>query len=128
MSSPTMAMGQICWNELSTPDTKKAKEFYGNVFGWQFEDINTGAMTYTLIKSGNQEFGGMWQIPTDQQAHIPPHWMAYIWVADVTVALDKAKKNGANVVKEVTQAGDKGKFAIITDVTGAHIALWEELK
>lgn len=121
------SMGQFCWNELATPNSKKAKEFYGDVFGWQFKDIDMGDMTYTVIKAQDKEFAGIWQIPGDQLHEIPPHWMAYILVPDVATALKKAKQHGAEEVKGVTQAGDMGRFAIIIDPTGAHLALWETL-
>lgn len=121
-------IGQFCWNELATPDVNKAKDFYGKVFGWQFKEIHSDAMTYTIIKSNDKDLGGIWQIPTEQQGQIPPHWMAYILVADVAQALEKAKQHGAHEVKEVTQVGEMGHFAIITDPSGAHIALWESLK
>ncbi|WED42156.1 VOC family protein [Legionella cardiaca] len=124
----TMAKGQICWNELATSDVKKAKDFYGKVFGWQFIDHDMGEMTYTIAKAQDKEFAGIWTIPEEQRAHIPPHWMAYILVSDVASALENAKRHGANVIKEVTQAGDMGHFAIITDPTGAYIALWEPTK
>ncbi|CEG58541.1 VOC family protein [Legionella fallonii] len=119
--------GQFCWNELATPNIQEAKDFYSKVFGWQFTDIKSPEMTYTLIKLNDKDIGGIWQIPTEQQAQIPPHWMAYILVDDVTKSLEKAKHNGANEVKGVTPAGDMGLFAIITDPSGAHVALWQPL-
>lgn len=118
-------MNQFCWNELATADVKKAKEFYSKVLGWQFKEINSGEMTYTLIQANDKEFAGIWQIPTNQQNEIPPHWMAYILVNDVADTLAKAKQNGAQEIKGVTHAGDMGLFAIIKDPTGAHVAFWE---
>lgn len=119
--------GEFCWNELATPNVQAAKDFYGKVFGWQFSDHDMGDMTYTMIKRNDKEFAGIWSIPKDQQKQIPPHWMAYILVEDLNESLEKAQKNGAAVVKPVSNAGDFGRFAIITDPTGAHIALWQTL-
>jgi uncharacterized protein len=124
----TTAIGEFCWNELATADVKKAKDFYGKVFGWQFSEYTHGEMTYTLIKLNDKEFGGIWQIPTEKQNEIPPHWMAYILVKDAAAALEKAKQHGATEVKPVTQAGEMGRFAIIVDPTGAHVAVWEPSK
>lgn len=121
-------LGEFCWNELATTNTKAAKDFYGKVFGWTFNDLNMGDMTYTTIKKGDKEFAGIWSIPKDQEKQIPPHWMAYILVENVDESLQKAKENGAQIVKPVTAAGDMGRFAIITDPTGAHIALWQTLQ
>jgi predicted enzyme related to lactoylglutathione lyase len=123
MNLPTV--GQFCWNELATNDVHKAKDFYSKVLGWEFKEIKSDDMVYTLIRSSDKECGGIWQIPADQKENIPPHWMTYISVHDVKETLEKAKKHGATEVKGVTQAGDMGSFAIIMDPTGAHIAFWE---
>lgn len=121
------SVGQFCWNELATPDAQKSKEFYSKVFGWQFKDHKMEHMTYSVAESDDKGFAGIWQIPEEQQKHIPPHWMAYIQVEDIHAAVSKAKQNGAKEVKEVTEI-DMGRFAIICDPTGAHIALWETKK
>lgn len=117
--------GQFCWNELATVDVNKAKEFYSKVLGWEFKEIHAGEMLYTIVKSNNKEIAGIWQIPKEQMNEIPPHWMAYILVDNVENTLEKAKKNGAQEIKGVTQAGEMGLFAIIQDPTGAHVAFWE---
>lgn len=119
--------GEFCWTELATPNVQSAKDFYSKVFGWQFTDHDMGEMTYTMIKRDGQEFGGMWGIPKDKENHIPPHWMSYILVENLDDSLKKASSQGATIVKPVTNAGDMGRFAIITDPTGAHVALWQSL-
>jgi predicted enzyme related to lactoylglutathione lyase len=121
-------VGDICWTELATHDIQAAKEFYGTVFGWEFIDHNFGEMTYTMIKNNNQEFGGMWAIPKEMQKECPPHWMSYILVESLDQAVEKACSHKAQIKKPATQVGDMGRFAIIIDPTGAHIALWEPLK
>lgn len=119
--------GQFCWTELATTNVEAAKNFYGKVFGWEFSDQTMGDMTYTMIKANNKDFAGIWSIPKDQQKHVPPHWMSYILVESVEEALKKAEKNGATIIKPATKAGDFGRFAIIKDPTGAHIALWQPM-
>lgn len=121
-------IGEFCWNELATSNIQAAKDFYGKVFGWEFSDHDMGEMTYTMIKLKNKEFGGMWSIPKDQQKQIPPHWMAYILVENLDESLNKALSQDASIVKPASNAGDFGRFAIITDPTGAHIALWQVLR
>lgn len=123
-----IAVGEFVWNELATPNVQAAKEFYGKVFGWEFVDKDMGDMTYTIIKKNQKEFAGIWAIPTGQQGQIPPHWLAYILVENIEQALEKARTNGASVIKPVQKAGDMGLFAIIKDPSGAHLALWQSLK
>jgi len=120
--------GELCWTELATTNVQAAKDFYGKVFGWQFTDHDMGDMKYTLVKVNGKEFGGMWSIPKEKEKHIPPHWMGYILVENLEDSLAKATKSGASIVKPADNAGEFGRFAIITDPTGAHIALWQNLK
>lgn len=121
-------MGEFVWNELATNNVKAAKDFYSKVFGWEFTDKKVDDMTYTMIKKGDKEFGGIWAIPEAQKDQIPPHWLAYILVENVEQSLEKARQNGATVIKPVQKAGDMGLFAVIKDPTGAHVALWQPLK
>jgi predicted enzyme related to lactoylglutathione lyase len=125
MSNPNF--GEFCWNELATPSLQAAKDFYGKLLGWKFTDHNMGDSIYTMILSGEKEFGGIWQIPLDRVNEIPPHWMGYILVKNIEQTLKTAEGLGANVKMPVTKAGDFGLFAVITDPTGAHIAFWESL-
>lgn len=120
-------VGEFCWNELVTPNAQAAKEFYGKVFGWEFIDHDMGEMTYTMIKSGENELGGIWEIPTQQKDEIPPHWMGYILVESVEATLEHAQQQGATVKVPVTNVSDFGRFAMFIDPTGAHIAIWESL-
>lgn len=121
-------LGEFCWNELATSNLKAAKEFYGKVFGWEFSDHEMGETTYTMIKYKNKEFAGIWSIPKDKEKQIPPHWIAYILVENTDESLEKARKHGATIVKQASNAGDFGRFAILADPTGAHFALWQPLK
>lgn len=126
--SNTPALGDFCWNELATSNIQAAKDFYGKVFGWEFTDHDMGDMTYTMIKLNKKEIGGIWTIPKDKEKQIPPHWMSYILVEKLEDALEKAKSQGASIIKPPTNAGEIGRLAIITDPTGAHIALWQPLR
>ena len=119
--------GEFCWNELATTNVKAAKEFYSQSFGWTFSDHEMGDATYSMIKYGNKEFAGMWQIPHDQEKQIPPHWMSYISVNNLEQSIEKVKKHGATIKVPLTKAGDYGQFAVIIDPTGAHVALWQSL-
>jgi len=123
----TPATGDFCWTELATPNLKAAKQFYGDAFGWKFTEHKIDDKTYTMIKNGDQEFGGIWEITKDQ-SDVPPHWMSYILVADLKQSIEKVKKLGASIKVPLTKVSDMGQFAVISDPTGAHIALWESLQ
>jgi len=106
--------------ELMTTDLAKAKSFYTGLFDWQLEEIP--GMDYTLIKVGEGTGGGMMQ---SVQPGAPSSWLAYVLVDDAAVATEKARNLGATVCKEVTEIPGIGWFSIITDPTGATLALWQ---
>lgn len=128
MSDQKSQHGEFCWNELMTPDVKKAKEFYRALLGWETVDHEMGDMTYTMIKHGEKGIGGIMQTPKDKEKQIPPHWMSYISVANVDEMVNKAKSLGATITVPATNVSDYGRFAVIQDNTGAHIALWQSTK
>lgn len=111
-----------------TEDTKKAQSFYTALLGWTTQDHDMGDMTYTIFMAGDKNIGGMLQTPQDLVGKVPPHWMSYICVKDIDATLEKAKNLGAHVKVPVTNAADKGKFAIMIDPTGAHIAFWQSMQ
>ena len=117
--------GEFCWHELQTSNVLEAKEFYSNLLGWTFQDHSIGAIKYTMIKSGENIIGGI-MASTDNKAQ--PYWTSYISVEDIDSTLAKTKKLGGSVLTPSTKMSDDGKLAIISDPTGAPIALWQSLK
>ena len=47
------APGALAWNELATPDMDASAEFYRELFGWQIEPMEGGAMPYLLIQNSD---------------------------------------------------------------------------
>lgn len=130
MSKPMCNPGDFCWNELLTSDVNKAKDFYKSLFGWDYQEMNTDGQLYNVIKSAEHDKGkgGLMQIPADKAGKVPSHWITYVFVESVDASLEKATKLGATIKMGATNVGDFGRFGIITDPTGAQIALWQSLK
>ena len=40
--------GTFSWAELATTDAEAAKTFYTTLFGWEFEDMETGGPVYSM--------------------------------------------------------------------------------
>ncbi len=80
MADERPAHGTFCWNELMTRDTGAAESFYSQLIGWTTAESGMPGMKYTLWKNGDNEAGGMMQMPPGVPENVPPHWMAYIAV------------------------------------------------
>ena len=111
--------------ELQTQDLPKAKDFYSKLFAWKLEEMPMpgGQGTYTMISVGEGTGGGMFQNP---EPNVPPHWLAYVGVDDVRAMTAKAKELGAAVCLDVMEVGDFGLMSVITDPTGATLAMWQD--
>ena len=72
------APGTFSWVDLTTSDAAGAKEFYGALLGWDFEDNEIpGGGTYTMCRVGGEYVAA---IPDSTDQH-PPHWNSYVTVA-----------------------------------------------
>jgi predicted enzyme related to lactoylglutathione lyase len=110
--------GSFCWNELATPDSKKAGDFYGGLFGWQQDVQEMGPMKYTLFTNGGKPAGGMYE-PTPEMGPIPPNWLVYFAVDDADAKAEKAKGLGATIIVPPQDIPGTGRFSVIQDPQGA---------
>ena len=116
--------GAFSWNELATTDVEAAKAFYGELLGWQFQDIQAGDMKYTMIKTDNQELGGMMATPPEAKAKgKPPTWGAYVTVDDVDAQVARVDQLGGKICVPPEDIPDVGRFSVIQDPQGATLAL-----
>lgn len=107
----------LCWNELLTGDTEKAKDFYTKLFGWKSK-TDSGATPYTEWINGEEHIGGMMQIQP-QMGPMPPNWGIYIAVDDCDAKVEKAKSLGGRVYVSPTDIPNVGRFAVLSDPQGA---------
>ena len=108
--------------ELNTTDVDKAKAFYGKLFEWTLEDVPMGPGAYTMIKVGKGTGGGILKHPVPGA---PSAWLAYVEVADIAAATQKARSLGATIMQDVTEVMGMGSFSILVDPTGAALGLWQ---
>jgi predicted enzyme related to lactoylglutathione lyase len=108
----------LCWNELATPDTSKAADFYTGLFGWEKNTRDMGGMSYTSFMNGDRPAGGMYS-PTPEMGEIPPNWLAYFAVDDTDAKLAKANQLGATTIAPAMDIPGVGRFAVIQDPQGA---------
>jgi len=112
----------LCWNELATPDTTKAGDFYRGLFGWDKNVQEMGPMTYTSFMNGDRPAGGMYT-PTPEMGEIPPNWLVYFAVDDTDAKLKKANDLGAKTIVPAMDIPNTGRFAVIQDPQGAAFGI-----
>ena len=116
------APGTFCWADLATTDAAAAKEFYGELFGWEGHDVPAGeAGTYTLLRLDGKDVCALYE----RSDGTPPAWLSYVSVEEVHASSARAGDLGAAVVQEPFDVMDAGRMALLRDPTGAILALWQ---
>ena len=115
------APGTFSWVDLTTSDGEDAKRFYGELFGWTYEDneIPDGGV-YSMCK-----LDGDYVAAISPGADQPTHWNNYVTVASVDDSAAKAKELGAELIMEPFDVMEAGRMAVIQDPTGAAFSVWE---
>ena len=113
--------GAFSWSELMTSDPEAAKKFYSELFGWKTDDMPMGDMTYTVLKAGDKEIGGIMPIP-EKAKGMPPYWGMYVTVDDVDATAKKAEELGAKTIVPLTDIPEVGRFFAFQDPQGAVIS------
>ena len=107
--------GSFTWNELHTPDSARAVEFYGAVFGYGYEAMETdGPEPYQLLQVGGETVGAI----NAASSETPPHWLTYFSVADTDATVAKTKELGGAAHGEPFDT-PFGRIAIVADPAGA---------
>jgi uncharacterized protein len=108
--------------ELNTPDLEKAKAFYGELFGWEFNDTPMPEGIYSTFKPSDGPGGGITSMGEGTA------WLAYVGVDDIKAATAKAESLGAKVLMGNVEIPQVGWMTIMVDPTGARIAMFQPPK
>jgi predicted enzyme related to lactoylglutathione lyase len=111
--------GAVCWNELGTRDLGGARRFYSAVFGYEWEDVDTGegGPEYATFAVEGRAVGGAYTMSDDMPAEVPPSWMADFAVEDADATVAKAEELGGGVNMPAVDS-PYGRFAILRDTQG----------
>ncbi len=120
--------GKVYWSELMTRDFKAAKDYYSEVLGWTYKDMEGMGGRYTIAHLDDQPVAGIgdsvaMQLPEE----IPSHWMTYIAVDDIDAAVEKTTATGGTIKNMPFDVPGVGKIAIIQDPSGAVFGLTQPL-
>src|SRR5262245_38696760 len=122
------APGTPSWTDLASPDLDASQQFYGTLFGWDFEAQDTGSPDnpYVMARQGGKDVAGMMKLSPEMQAGgMPPVWSTYVTVADVDKAAELATKLGGAVVQPPMDVMDAGRMAVLVDPAGAAVCIWQ---
>jgi predicted enzyme related to lactoylglutathione lyase len=119
--------GTFSWVDLSTTDPVAAVAFYGNLFGWEADDMDAGGgATYTTCRIDGDAVCGLFEMSADMRAAgAAPCWMSYVTVEDADATAARALDLGGITISDAFDVLDAGRMAVLADPPGAVFAVWQ---
>jgi predicted enzyme related to lactoylglutathione lyase len=119
--------GVPCWVDTNQPDPKAAVDFYGKLFGWDFEDAmpagSEGSYYIAKIRGGSvAAVGG-----TPPGAPPMPMWNTYVSVDSADETAARIREAGGTAM-DPFDVMDAGRMAIVADPEGAAFCVWQAMK
>lgn len=114
--------GAMVWNETLSHDFDRAKAFYGEVFGYGFQDISGDGFRYAGIQVEGWVVGGIGQLPDGTPPEAPAQWMTYFQVESPDDTVSRARELGGNVAQEPRDS-PYGRLAVIGGPDGETFAV-----
>ena len=111
--------GKFVWNDLLTDDVETAKDFYGQLFGWTFTQLDR----YTVVQSEGRSIGGMVELKADPEKPSAARWLCTLSVDDVDAAVALVKSEGGTVNEGPLELLNRGRGALVRDPQGAQLLL-----
>ena len=111
--------GGVAWNEAAVDDPDGARAFYGQVFGFHFDEMPESG-GYTTFATDDRPLGGL----GGHQPGSPKGWTACFSLSSVDGAVSKVESAGGKVTMAAMDTSF-GRFAVVEDPWGAPFSVME---
>ncbi|GAA1536350.1 VOC family protein [Streptomyces albidochromogenes] len=115
--------GAPCWVSLMVHGLATTQEFYGALFGWEFQPGPQQLGPYVRAMLDGKEVAGIGQLPPDR--HLPIAWTPYLATDDADLTAESIRSHGGTVGVGPLDAGAAGRMAIASDPAGAVFGVWQ---
>lgn len=116
--------GVPCFVDSGRVDSAAARDFYGGLLGWEFEDMSPGGDTppYHMAKIGGLIVAGL---GTQPEQDWDPVWNTYVSVQDADATATAVADVGGKVLMAPFDIGPVGRMAVFADPQGAEFCVWQ---
>jgi len=119
--------GCISWLDLTVSDASATRDFYRQVVGWsvqdvEMEDASERYADYNMLGDDGNPAAGVCHA-RGVNLGLPPVWMIYLPVGDLSESLRRVSEGGGKVIKATRGTDGEYAFAVIQDPVGACLAL-----
>lgn len=118
--------GAPCWVSLSVRGLPCAREFYGELFGWEFRPGPAHFGPYVRAVLDGRLVAGIGESP--RELGQPVAWTTYLSTADAGAAAETIRVCGGTVaVGPLDAEGGAGRIAVAADPSGAAFGVWQPM-
>lgn len=117
--------GVPCWIDTAQPDPDAAVRFYGELFGWEFENVMPADSPRSYFIARLDGLGVAGVRPLADEMGPGAFWSTYVCVESADEAATKATQAGGSLAAAPFDVGDAGRTAAIADLAGAVFCVWE---
>lgn len=113
----------LSWNELHSRDLDQAKGFYGQVFGYDYDDMSSDELTYNIFKrsSDGEGVGGMGTADMLPEG-VPSVWLTWFAAQSCDDSAKKVEELGGQVIMPPNDT-PFGRMAVVTGAQGETFGL-----
>ncbi|MEU2059686.1 VOC family protein [Streptomyces sp. NPDC013455] len=111
--------GVPCWVDAQLADVEAGKRFYGELFGWSFEEAYGSSVWARL---GDDRVASL---APKTDGRMPTVWTVSFATSDAEALGRRITAAGGRVVVAPFPVGDLGTAALATDPEGAVFGLWQ---
>ena len=125
MPAPKSAPGAPIWIDLMTSDITRARGFYAELFGWEYQTGDQekyGGYT-TAFKQGKAVAGLMQK--DAEQADMPDAWSTYLRTDDAAATAEAVAAHGGQIYVAPMDVPGQGIMAFFGDPSGAAVGVWQ---
>ncbi|MCQ8193348.1 VOC family protein [Streptomyces rugosispiralis] len=116
------AEGVPCWADVLLSDLAAGRRFYGEFFGWTFQEIATDYGTFTRALLGGKDVAGLVPKP---DGRMPTVWNIYFAAQDAAATAVRIREAGGRVITPPVWIDEFCVMATAADPGGAVFGVWQ---
>ncbi|MFK4150044.1 VOC family protein [Streptomyces sp. NPDC004065] len=113
--------GVPCWVDAQLPDVEAGRRFYGELFGWTFEEKEA----YGGFVLARLDRSPVAALAPKADGRMPTVWTVYFATPDVRALAARITAAGGRMIGERRRIADFGTAALAADPQGAVFGLWQ---
>lgn len=114
--------GEPSWLELGSPHVPASTDFYGELFGWQYQSAGPEAGGYGFFTLNGRVVAAVGPLGAGETVG---SWRVYFNTPDVDATAERAERAGGTITAAPDDVFTAGRMAVLNDPTGADFALWQ---